>query len=548
VDKTALAAAIDAANAAKNGVAVDTAAVNVLVGTFWVTPAEMDALNAALAAGQAVRNDASAAAAQVDEAKTTLTTATATFNSQKKAGTSTGTGSTVWARTVTAGNNNSYFSAVTADSSGNVYAAGGQSGTGNYNYGSGTITGTYSHENAVLVKYDSSGTAQWAKTVTAGSNNSWFNAVAVDSSGNVYAAGYQYDTGTYIYGSGVSVAGTYSEENAVLVKYDSSGTALWARTVTAGSNISEFNAVAVDSSGNIYAAGHQNGTGNYNYGSGTITGTYSHENAVLVKYDSSGTAQWAKTVTTGSSASRFNATVVDSSGNIYAAGYQYGTGNYNYGSGNIAGTGSVGDNAVLVKYDSSGTAQWAKTVTAGNSSMFNAAAVDSSGNIYAAGYQQGTSNYNYGSGNIAGTYNSFNAVLVKYDSSGTAQWAKTVTTGSSASRFNATVVDSSGAVYAAGYQNTTSNFNYGSGNIAGTAYADNAVLVKYDSSGTAQWAKTVTVGSNHSRFYAAAADSSGTVYTAGYQTGTGNFNYGSGNIAGTASGINHNAVLVKYAQ
>ncbi|WP_198429951.1 hypothetical protein, partial [Treponema primitia] len=123
-----------------------------------------------------------------------------------------------------------------------MYAAGYQTGTGTYTYGTGvSATGTYAAgNNVVLVKYDADGTALWARTVSAGSFVSYFISVAVDGSGNVYAAGSQYGTGTFTYG-GVSVVGSYSSgANVVLVKYDPSGTAQWARTVTAGSSGSQF--------------------------------------------------------------------------------------------------------------------------------------------------------------------------------------------------------------------------------------------------------------------------------------------------------------------
>jgi hypothetical protein len=173
---------------------------------------------------------------------------------------------------------------VAVDGAGNVYAAGRQEGTGTFTYGDGVpAQGTYSGNNVVLVKYDSSGTAQWARTVSAGSTYSSFNSVAVDGAGNVYAAGSQYGTGSYTYGTGVTAQGTYSYENVALVKYDSAGNARWARTVSAGSTGSEFNSLAVDGSGNVYAAGNQ-GTGTFTYGNGvTAQGTASY-NVVLVKY------------------------------------------------------------------------------------------------------------------------------------------------------------------------------------------------------------------------------------------------------------------------
>jgi len=69
----------------------------------------------------------------------------------------------------------------------------------------------------------------------------------------------------------------------------------------------------------------------------------------------------------------------------------------------------------VVKYNSSGVAQWAKTIMAGtNIASFDGVAVDSGGNVYAVGYQYGTGNYNYGSGNIMGTSTDFNPVVVNY--------------------------------------------------------------------------------------------------------------------------------------
>jgi uncharacterized repeat protein (TIGR02543 family) len=466
----------------------------------------------------------------------------------------------LWAKSVTAGTDTSEFNSVAVDSSGNVYAAGYQKGTGSYTYGEGvSVAGSYAGTdyydgNVVLVKYNSSGAALWAKSVTAGTDTSEFNSVAVDSSGNIYAAGYQRGTGSYTYGEGVSVAGSYSGYNVVLVKYDSSGTALWAKSVTAGASWSLFYSVAVDSSGNVYAAGHQGGTGSFTYGEGvSVAGSYSGSNVVLVKYDSSGTALWAKSVTAGNDYSRFYSVAVDSSGNVYAAGYQDGRGSFTYGEGvSVAGT-YWNNNVVLVKYNSSGNALWARSVTAGNDrSEFNSVAVDSSGNVYAAGYQDDTGSYTYGEGvSVAETYWSNNVVLVKYNSSGTALWAKSVTAGTSYSRFYSVAVDSSGNVYAAGYQYGTGSLTYGEGVSVAGSYSDcNVVLVKYDSSGTALWAKSVTAGDDYSEFNSVAVDSSGNVYAAGYQRGMESYTYGPGvSVAGSYSGTNYydvNVVLVKY--
>ncbi|MCL2879314.1 MAG: carbohydrate-binding domain-containing protein, partial [Treponema sp.] len=53
-----------------------------------------------------------------------------------------------------------------------------------------------------------------------------------------------------------------------------------------------FNAVALDSAGNMYAAGSQNGNYYYSYGSESTYAGSASTNGVLVKYNSKGQAQW----------------------------------------------------------------------------------------------------------------------------------------------------------------------------------------------------------------------------------------------------------------
>jgi len=457
-----------------------------------------------------------------------------------------------WARTVSSGRSTSRFAGAAVDGTGNIYAAGYQQGTDRYAYGSDvSAKGASASSNSVLVKYDASGTAQWARTVSAGSGSSQFSSVAVDAAGNVYAAGWQEGTGIYTYGSGVSIAGTSVFNNIVLVKYASDGTAQWARTVSAGSGSSQFSSVAVDAAGNVYAAGWQEGTGIYTYGNGvSIAGTSASSNVVLVKYNASGTAQWARTVSAGSGSSLFSSAAVDVAGNIYAAGWQEGTGTYTYGSGvSIAGTGAS-SNVVLVKYTASGKAQWARTVSTGSgSSQFSSAAVDAAGNIYAAGWQEGNGSYAYASAvSIAGTSASSNIMLVKYDASGTAQWARTVSAGTSDSVFNSVAVGSGGNIYAAGYQYGAGNYAYGTAaGASGTSTSGNAVLVKYNASGAAQWARTVASGTRYSQFGALVVDGLGSIYAAGSQQGTGAYSYESA-VSAAGSSTSHNSVLVKYRE
>ena len=229
-----------------------------------------------------------------------------------------------------------------------------------------------------------------------------------------------------------------------MVKYNTNGIAQWAQSGSgsgSGSVSAGFSSIAIDSSNNVYAVGHQ--YANYTYGNG-VTGrgrnSSSIDEAVLVKYNSDGIAQWAQISSfTGhpsySATSRYLSVAVDSFDNIYTAGHLNvpTVTNYviNYGNGITLqyfgdGTTRSFEDVLLVKYNKNGTAQWARTasstLTGQYRSRFNTVAVDSFGNVYAAGYQNGIDIYTYGREVTAQGTNPYvnfnsqgnNALLVKY--------------------------------------------------------------------------------------------------------------------------------------
>jgi len=106
-------------------------------------------------------------------------------------------------------------SAVTTDSSGNVY-----------------VCGSYPY---LILKYNSSGTLQWQRYFDLG-----MNGVKTDSSGNIYVCG-----------EGPSYKG-------IIAKYNSSGTIQWQRQVDAtlsGQNMKYWHDISVDPNNNLGVTG-----------------------------------------------------------------------------------------------------------------------------------------------------------------------------------------------------------------------------------------------------------------------------------------------------
>jgi len=162
--------------------------------------------------------------------------------------------------------------------------------------------------------------------------------------------------------------------------------------------------------------------------------------------------------------------------------------------------------AVLVKYDTSGNEIWSRSWDGAHDARAHAVAVDSSDNIYMGGY---------GTLGLGG----FDLFIVKYNSAGTVQWSRTWG-GSDYERIYGLTVDSSDNVYLVGETSS-----WGSGN-------QDMVIVKYNSAGTLQWNRTWGL-SGFEEAYAVGVDSSDNVYMVGFTT---SFNGAEWNIVKYNSG------------
>jgi predicted transcriptional regulator len=274
---------------------------------------------------------------------------------------------------------------------------------------------------------DSSGNYVWAKSFGGTSNESG-SSVAVDSSGNVYTAGYFKSTLVdFDPGSGTANLTPTGGTDVFVSKLDSSGNYVWAKSF-GGPMADSGRSVAVDSSGNVYTTGTFEGTGDFDPGSGTANLTSNGGTDVFVsKLDSSGNYVWAKSF--GGTHLEYGFSVaVDSSGNVYTTGYFKSTlVDFDPGSGtaNLThdGTGCAGYAAdvFVSKLDSSGNYGWAKSFGSDdcNAESGYSVAADSSGNVYTTGTFRSTVDFDPGSGTTNLTSNGGQDVFVlKLDSSG----------------------------------------------------------------------------------------------------------------------------------
>jgi hypothetical protein len=172
------------------------------------------------------------------------------------------TGTAYLYSTLLGGSSGQSESGIAVDSSGNAYI------TGNtYSSDFPVTVGSYqtsapSYTNAFVTKLNPAGSGLIYSTYLGGTNNNTFgNAIAVDSKGSAYVTGYTTST-TFPVSKGSFQATPGGAQNAFITKLNPSGSALSYSTLLGGTGPDQANAIAVDTSGNVYVAGTA-GSGNF---------------------------------------------------------------------------------------------------------------------------------------------------------------------------------------------------------------------------------------------------------------------------------------------
>ncbi|WP_193172709.1 SBBP repeat-containing protein [Nisaea nitritireducens] len=370
------------------------------------------------------------------------------------------------------------------------------------------------------------------------------DSIQVDSSGNSYVTGYFGGTVDFDPGAGTVNLTSAGNQDIFIAKYDSSGGLVWAKGV-GGTNSDYGRSIEIDSSGNSYVTGQFQGTADFDPSGVTQNLTSAGSSDIFIaKYDGSGDLVWAKSVG-GTSADDSKSIQVDSSGNSYVTGYFDGTVDFDPSGVTQNLTSAGGNDIFIAKYDSNGGLVWAKNLGGTGGDQGDSIQVDSSGNSYAAGNFQGTSDFDpSGVTQNLTSAGGNDAFFAKYDSSGALVWAKNVG-GTDYDAVNSIQVDSSGNSYVTGIFQGTADFDPDAGvtNLTSAGLYD-TFIAKYDSSGGLVWAKNIG-GTENDIGLSVAVDSSGNSYVTGDFKGTADFDPGAGTTNLTSAGA-RDIFIAKY--
>lgn len=366
-------------------------------------------------------------------------------------------------------------------------------------------------------------------------------AVVADAAGNSYIVG-DFD-GTATFGAfQLSSVGGFGFHDVFLVKYNPSGTVVWAKR--AGGDDKEFaRSIALDASGNILITGYTSSS-TCTFGPGVSVTGVGGPMMFVAKYDSNGTALWARRAGGGLNASFqvYSANMspggvaVDSTGNVFVVGAFYGVANFG-GSTIITNSSGVFDtkrDIFLAKYSAAGDYQWVQQSGSTNNDTGNAIVIDTSDNIYITGSFTGTATF---AGTNLTTFNptlGTDIYLAKYQGDGSLTKVVQFNSldGSVFAMGNSLARDSSGGIILGSYAYNTVRVSFGSLPLTVTNLNETAtdfspvnmsILTRLSSTLVPLWAKktgqTTTGFSAFDSGLSVAADSTNNIVVAGRRSG-----------------------------
>ena len=166
----------------------------------------------------------------------------------------------------------------------------------------------------ILGKMTAQGDLIWIITPVQSSSNSKIKDITIIGGNEIYITGFYY-ANLQLGNQSISAAGS---ENGFLAKLNSKGEWQWVVDIDCSCD-AVIRSVDFDVSGNIYISGSQT-SGVVNYGNGiTMSGCCGNIDAIVAKYTSNGTAQWAK-VFGGPSEDYAVAIASDNQGNLIVGG------------------------------------------------------------------------------------------------------------------------------------------------------------------------------------------------------------------------------------
>lgn len=405
------------------------------------------------------------------------------------------------------------------DNYGNVYSTGQFRDTVDFDPGPGTDTliADPTGTDVYITKLSESGSFCWARHFT-GPGYDYGRGIAVDNQSNVYISGYFENSIDLNPGLGISNHTSVGVNDIYVTKLDSNGNFIWSKSI-GGINSDAGHSISIDLTGNVYVTGDFRNTVDFDPGPGLYNLTASGADMFILKLDPNGNFIWVKQIV-GSVG--WNMTM-NSNNQLLVTGSFGGTQDFDPGPGTFNLTSSGSSDCFIIELDTSGSLNWAVAMGGTNVDIPRSIKSDYLGNVYLCGYFSGTNaDFDPSPGiSLLSSNGGYDVFVVKLNSVGGFDWAKSFGSSGNDDAFDICVVDS-GKVNICGKFLFTVDFNPGAAvhNLTSAGISD-AFINQLDSNGN--FLSVLTFGGLGYDGFTGIAPYNGSVYTLGSFQGTVDF-------------------------
>lgn len=445
---------------------------------------------------------------------------------------------------------------VNYDKVGNTYIIGGFESTFDFDPDTGTFnlspmsapSGVF--HDLFIVKLGRKGELKWAKRI-GGSLWDIGRSVNLDSQGNIILSGTFSGSVDYDPGPGSFFLTTSTGGGAGIIKLDTAGNFVWAKTIA----VTKLEKFVLDEANGIYAIGVYNGTTDFDPDAGVynLTTPNNYLASYVLKLNSNGSFGFVKAFS-GSPNSYFYITslFVDKKKNIYLTGNFEDTIDFDPDVGVFTMSDSLNADIFVSKLDSTGKFKWAKSMPGARLNSASEVSSDANGNVFIIGTFRDTVDFDPGSGvynlfcaNWFATSSDYDIFIEKLDSNGSFVWAQKI--GGNGSDFGYDLaLDKLGNVYITGTCFNSVDLNPGAGTFMVSGNPVATYLVKLTNSGAFVWGKAMWGPSNSTRGFHLAVDDFNEIYLTGEFDNSTYFTPPSGGLLTSTFG--YSAFVVKHNQ
>lgn len=282
-----------------------------------------------------------------------------------------------WATSGGGTSNEDFCHAIATDSQGNVYYAGSTRGSnGVFACGAVDVGAT---TGGVVAKYSAQGDCLWLRSITVPSFSAFAYGIAIDAQDRIYVTGSFRGAATF---SDSLVLQNFSSSTSIfLARYDTEGNCLWAQHAGGDNASSEARGIALSADGGIFIVGRAGGN-TISAGTIQLPNPGNIRQVFLARYDSSGTAQWAR-ISTGTGGNKSGRAISINGNRLFVTG-QANYASANYGNLSLTNTASSG-NLYVLACDLDGNGLWSKAYSGLANVEGTGIAADSLGNLFVTG-------------------------------------------------------------------------------------------------------------------------------------------------------------------